>query len=162
MPYNHHLCGTPGEGKDEETAQLLAGAARGQPPPPAEQQQQHQPPLPPKRPKSAVVKSKAPKPEIGRLQMARRAFSFVWPETGGLKARLAVCALLVLLERIVNLAVPVLYKHMVDQLSRVATMLLLEAATSRVPALAAVAAHLKVCSYTASQGQRKSLKGSTG
>jgi len=47
------------------------------------------------------------------------SFKYVLPQTRALRLRLAGCFLLVALERCVNLAVPLLYKHMVDTLSKV-------------------------------------------
>lgn len=55
-----------------------------------------------------------------RAQRTARAFRYVWPESHPLQLRLVACFLLVLAERCVNLAVPVLYKHMVDDLGSAA------------------------------------------
>ncbi|KXZ43254.1 hypothetical protein GPECTOR_96g720 [Gonium pectorale] len=52
-----------------------------------------------------------------RAQRTARAFRYVWPDSRPLQLRLVACFGLVLAERCVNLAVPVLYKHMVDTLS---------------------------------------------
>ncbi len=51
-----------------------------------------------------------------RMQRTARAFKYVWPESRALRLRLVACFVLVIGERCVNLAVPVLYKNMVDQL----------------------------------------------
>lgn len=51
--------------------------------------------------------------------MALMAFQYVWPTSGALKARLMACFVLVLIERGVNLAVPILFKKMVETLSNV-------------------------------------------
>ncbi|KAG2448895.1 hypothetical protein HYH02_006243 [Chlamydomonas schloesseri] len=55
-----------------------------------------------------------------RAQRTARAFRYVWPESRPLQLRLVACFVLVLAERCVNLAVPVLYKHMVDDLGSAA------------------------------------------
>ncbi len=47
------------------------------------------------------------------------SFKYVLPKARPLQLRLAGCFLLVAFERCVNLAVPLLYKHMVDTLSKV-------------------------------------------
>lgn len=49
--------------------------------------------------------------------MALSAFRYVWPSAPSLRFRLFICFILVMLERGVNLAVPIFYKRMVDTLS---------------------------------------------
>ncbi|KAF8055403.1 Abcb6 [Scenedesmus sp. PABB004] len=58
-------------------------------------------------------------PGDSRWAMAASAFSFVWPSTPILRARLAACLLLILAERAINLAAPIAFKHMVEALSDV-------------------------------------------
>lgn len=55
--------------------------------------------------------------------MGLSAFRYVWPDSTSLRLRLGVCFVLVLLERGVNLAVPIFYKNMVDTLSNVTSMM---------------------------------------
>ncbi len=50
------------------------------------------------------------------MALAAQAFSYVWPNTGRLRVRVAFCFLLVAIERCVNIAVPIVYKYMVEQL----------------------------------------------
>ncbi|GIL72034.1 hypothetical protein Vretimale_559 [Volvox reticuliferus] len=61
------------------------------------------------------------KKSASRAQRTARAFRYVWPESRPLRLRLVACFMLVLAERCVNLAVPVLYKNMVDELSGAVT-----------------------------------------
>jgi len=49
--------------------------------------------------------------------MGMEAFRYVWPSTGVLRARLLACFVLVMIERCINLAVPILFKNMVEALS---------------------------------------------
>lgn len=51
--------------------------------------------------------------------MAASAFHYVWPAEGTLRLRLMLCMLLVLSERVINLAAPIAFKHMVEVLSAV-------------------------------------------
>lgn len=51
--------------------------------------------------------------------MAASAFHYVWPAEGTLRVRLMLCMLLVLSERVINLAAPIAFKHMVEVLSAV-------------------------------------------
>ncbi|GAX77428.1 hypothetical protein CEUSTIGMA_g4873.t1 [Chlamydomonas eustigma] len=53
-----------------------------------------------------------------RWRMAMGAFGYVLPDSQPQRVRLVACFLLVAAERLVNLAVPVLFKQMVDQLSQ--------------------------------------------
>ncbi|EFJ52475.1 hypothetical protein VOLCADRAFT_86609 [Volvox carteri f. nagariensis] len=84
---------------------------------------------PPPIPFSPTEKEKAKEAEkraskkrpASRTQRTARAFRYMWPESRPLRLRLVACFMLVLAERCVNLAVPVLYKHMVDELSGTAT-----------------------------------------
>lgn len=62
-----------------------------------------------------------------RMQRAIRAFAYVWPQSPTLRARLVGCFVLVIAERGVNLAVPVLYKSMVDRLGSASSGLTKEA-----------------------------------
>ncbi|KAI8474748.1 MAG: ABC transporter type 1, transmembrane domain-containing protein [Monoraphidium minutum] len=57
------------------------------------------------------------RPGDGRMAMAMGAFRYVWPSAGMLRARLLACFVLVMIERGVNLAVPILFKNMVEALS---------------------------------------------
>ncbi|GLC34551.1 hypothetical protein PLESTB_001249100 [Pleodorina starrii] len=66
-------------------------------------------------------KRAAKKRSATRAQRTARAFRYVWPESRPLRLRLVACFMLVMAERCVNLAVPVLYKNMVDELSGTAT-----------------------------------------
>lgn len=52
--------------------------------------------------------------------MAASAFHYVWPAEGTLKLRLMLCLLLVLSERVINLAAPIAFKNMVEVLSAAA------------------------------------------
>ncbi|GLI64082.1 hypothetical protein VaNZ11_007251, partial [Volvox africanus] len=61
------------------------------------------------------------KRSASRAQRTARAFLYVWPENRPLRLRLVACFMLVMAERCVNLAVPVLYKNMVDELSGAVT-----------------------------------------
>ncbi|KAF5839708.1 hypothetical protein DUNSADRAFT_137 [Dunaliella salina] len=71
-----------------------------------------------KEKKQKLKAENAPK-KTTRWNMVLSSFKYVLPQTKPLKLRLAGCFLLVALERCVNLAVPLLYKHMVDTLSKV-------------------------------------------
>lgn len=51
--------------------------------------------------------------------MAASAFHYVWPAEGTLRLRLMLCMLLVLAERVINLAAPIAFKHMVEVLSAI-------------------------------------------
>jgi hypothetical protein len=51
--------------------------------------------------------------------MAASAFHYVWPAEGTLRLRLMLCMLLVLSERVINLAAPIAFKHMVEVLSAI-------------------------------------------
>jgi len=53
--------------------------------------------------------------------MAASAFHYVWPAEHTLKLRLLLCLLLVLSERVINLAAPIAFKHMVEVLSAAAS-----------------------------------------
>lgn len=53
--------------------------------------------------------------------MAASAFHYVWPTEHTLKLRLLLCLLLVLSERVINLAAPIAFKHMVEVLSAAAS-----------------------------------------
>jgi hypothetical protein len=53
--------------------------------------------------------------------MAASAFHFVWPDTGMLRVRVLACFVLVMAERVINLAAPIAFKHMVEVLSTVIT-----------------------------------------
>lgn len=57
------------------------------------------------------------------MQQMASAFKYVLPDSPGLRTRLIGCFVLVALERCANLAVPLLYKHMVDTLSQVGTII---------------------------------------
>ncbi len=48
-----------------------------------------------------------------------KAISFVWPKTWGHQLRLVVCLLILLIVRVLNLALPLANKHMIDRLSEV-------------------------------------------
>src|SRR5689334_10586500 len=61
------------------------------------------------------------RPGDSRLRMAASAFHYVWPAEGTLRVRLMLCMLLVLSERVINLAAPIAFKHMVEVLSAVVT-----------------------------------------
>jgi ATP-binding cassette subfamily B (MDR/TAP) protein 6 len=50
--------------------------------------------------------------------MALGAFRYVWPAAGLLRVRLLACFGLVMVERGINLAVPILFKQMVESLSQ--------------------------------------------
>lgn len=63
-----------------------------------------------------------------RWQLMYGCLSYVWPDTLPLQVRLCACFLLIVVGRAVNLAVPILYKHVVDVLSAVST------GTSQAPA----------------------------
>jgi hypothetical protein len=58
------------------------------------------------------------RPGDGRWQMAMGAFRYVWPSAGLLRVRLLACFTLVMVERGINLAVPILFKNMVESLSQ--------------------------------------------
>ncbi|KAG2501077.1 hypothetical protein HYH03_000896 [Edaphochlamys debaryana] len=84
---------------------------------------------------------KGKRPASTRAQRTARAFRYVWPESRPLRLRLVACFVLVMGERCVNLAVPVLYKNMVDQLSSAASPeALANAAQGLMRAAAAAAA----------------------
>lgn len=53
--------------------------------------------------------------------MSASAFHYVWPAQTTLKLRLMLCLLLVLGERVINLAAPIAFKNMVEVLSAVVT-----------------------------------------
>ena len=53
--------------------------------------------------------------------MAASAFHYVWPSEATLKLRLMLCLLLVLSERVINLAAPIAFKNMVEVLSAAAS-----------------------------------------
>jgi hypothetical protein len=54
--------------------------------------------------------------------MAASAFHYVWPAEGTLKLRLMLCLLLVLSERVINLAAPIAFKNMVEVLTAVVSV----------------------------------------
>mmetsp|Transcript_18402 Transcript_18402/g.51583 ORF Transcript_18402/g.51583 Transcript_18402/m.51583 type:complete len:1155 (+) Transcript_18402:140-3604(+) len=74
-----------------------------------------------KEKKQKLKAENAPK-KTTRWNMVLSSFKYVLPQTQPLKLRLAGCFLLVALERCVNLAVPLLYKHMVDTLSKISAL----------------------------------------
>jgi ABC-type multidrug transport system fused ATPase/permease subunit len=49
------------------------------------------------------------------------AFHYVWPTTAVLGVRLAACFVLVMMERCINLATPILYKSLVESLTNFST-----------------------------------------
>jgi hypothetical protein len=52
-------------------------------------------------------------------RLAHATLKYLWPDTPALRLRLCACFALVALGRGVNLAVPVLYQHVIDRLSHI-------------------------------------------
>jgi len=48
---------------------------------------------------------------------AATAARYAWPRTPGLRVRVFLCVVLLVLMRVLNLAVPITYKKLVDQLA---------------------------------------------
>ncbi|KAK9864361.1 hypothetical protein WJX84_009107 [Apatococcus fuscideae] len=47
------------------------------------------------------------------------AIVYVWPDTPGLQVRAVLCVFIIVIMRLLNLAVPILYKHVVDTMANV-------------------------------------------
>lgn len=62
------------------------------------------------------------RPGDSRWTMAASAFHYVWPAEGTLELRLMLCLLLVLSERVINLAAPIAFKNMVEVLTAVVSV----------------------------------------
>jgi hypothetical protein len=65
-----------------------------------------------------LADEEAPAAEEGHTWVALffEACRFVWPQTLALQLRLVLCLLLLVLMRVLNLAVPILFKHLIDRL----------------------------------------------
>lgn len=89
-----------------------------------------------------LVRLPCRRPGDTRWTMAASAFHYVWPAEGTLKLRLMLCLLLVLSERVINLAAPIAFKHMVEVLSAVVSTPADPAAGQQEPALVTGLRHL--------------------
>ena len=67
------------------------------------------------------VEEQGEKKKRGWYSLLITAALYVWPDTPMLQLRAVLCVIIVGIIRVLNLAVPVLYKHVVDTLSDVST-----------------------------------------